>query len=65
MPILCAMAPLTNRRIAMSTRHIMRKPTFINIDNRTPFKRVMPNNRLEDTPCDGACFGMVERFFYS
>ena len=64
-PILDPVASLANRRITMGTRHVMGKAAFVNINNRAAFKRVMTNNRLEDTPCDGACLGMLQRFFYS
>ena len=64
-PVLYAVTSFADRRIAMRAWHIVGKAAFIDINKRTAFLPMMPNNRLEDTPCGGARLGMRQRFFYS
>lgn len=64
MPIFYAMATLTHRRIAMRTRHVMRKAAFIKVNDDAAFALIAFNFLLEDMPLFFAGFGVTQAFFY-
>ncbi|SFN16512.1 hypothetical protein SAMN05421863_11187 [Nitrosomonas communis] len=64
MPIFYTMDAFTHWRIAMLTRHVMRKAAFINVNDDAAFALIAFNFLLEDTPLFFAGFGVAQAFFY-
>jgi hypothetical protein len=59
MPTLYTMAMLTHRCTAMRTRHVVRKATFIKVNDNAAFALIAFNFLLEDAPIFFAGFGVA------
>ena len=64
MPVMGVMASLASRGITVRARCIMRKPTFIKVDNGPACSFLGSDLLLEEAPCVFVCFGMLQSFFY-
>jgi hypothetical protein len=64
MPIFYTMAALTHRRIAMRTRHVMRKAAFIKVNDDAACALIAFNFLPEDAPLCFAGLWMTQAFFY-
>lgn len=64
MPVFYTMTAFTHRRIAMRTRHVMRKAAFIKVNDDAVCALIAFNFFLEDTPLFFAGLWMTQAFFY-
>ena len=64
MPVMGVMASLASGCITVRARCILRKPTFINVDNGPAGSFIGSDLLLEDAPFVCVCFGMLQSFFY-
>lgn len=61
-PVIRTRTSLANGRITVCARCILRKPTFINVDNG-PARGFIGDLVLKGAPCVFVCFGMRQCFF--
>ncbi len=62
--IMLSISTLAFHRIAMGSRHIMRKTAFIHIDDRLSCLLDFCYGFAKDSSFFGSCLGMIVRFFF-